>query len=58
MKHYRVDFRLSTTGALVPYSADKVELGMALGLAEHLKRNHTGGRVVEVPSGKVIEDWS
>ena len=54
---YRVDFRLSTTGSLVPYSGNCIDRPMAEGLAEHLKRNHTGGRIVEVPSGKVIGEW-
>ena len=30
---------------------------MAESLAGHLKRNATGGRIVEQPSGRLIEEW-
>jgi hypothetical protein len=55
---YRVDIRLvDAGGVLAPYSADRIDRDMAESLAAHLKRNNSAGRIVEVPSGKVIESW-
>lgn len=57
---YRVDVLAVETevyetfyGGLVPCTA-----AMALSMAEHLKRAKAGGRIVEIPSEKVIEVWS
>jgi hypothetical protein len=55
---YRVDLVIST-GSYAPYTSRKgTDLGMAKSLAENLKRQSTGGRIVELPSGTVVEEWS
>lgn len=60
---YRVDIKSNITGSYMEYTSLKipVTLEMARSLAAHLKRgdgkNNTAGRIVEVPSGKVIEEW-
>ena len=55
---YRVDIQLKDAGGIFqPYSADRIDLDMALSLFQHLQRNATGARVVEVPSGKIIQEW-
>jgi hypothetical protein len=55
---YRVDIRLvDAGGVLAPYSANRIDFDMAEALAAHLKRNNSAGRIVEVPSGNVIEEW-
>lgn len=60
---YRVDIKVNDTGLYTEYTSRKipVTLEMAQSLAAHLKRGdgqrNTGGRIVEVPSGKVVESW-
>jgi hypothetical protein len=46
---YRVDIFLVATQLFQPYSVNGIDKAMAESLAEHLKRNHSGGRIVEVP---------
>jgi hypothetical protein len=54
---YRVDILLPTQGYAEYTSRRGVALAMAESLAAHLKRNQTGGRVVEIPSGLVLDEW-
>jgi hypothetical protein len=54
---YRVDIFLVATQLFQTYSANGIDKAMAESLAEHLKRNHSGGRIGEVPSGKIIKEW-
>ena len=54
---YRVDIFLVATQLFQPYSANGIDNAMAESLAEHLKRNHSGGRIVEVPNGRIIKEW-
>jgi hypothetical protein len=54
---YRVDLVIST-GGYAPYtSREGTDLGMAQSLAAGLKRQSTAGRIVELPSGAVVEEW-
>jgi hypothetical protein len=52
-----VDIFLVATQLFQTYSANGIDKAMAESLAEHLKRNHSGGRIGEVPSGKIIKEW-
>jgi len=52
-----VDIFLVATQLFQPYSANGIDKAMSESLAEHLKRNHSGGRIVEVPNGKIIKKW-
>ena len=55
---YRVDLIIST-GSYASYTSGKgTSLGMAQSLASGLKRQETGGRIVELPSGTVLESWT
>jgi len=55
---YRVDLVSASTGGYIGYTSPKgTSLGMAQSLAEGLKRQGTGGRIVELPSGTVTEEW-
>lgn len=54
---YRVELVIST-GSYFPYSGKEgIELSMATSLATGLKRQQSAGRVVELPSGKVVDEW-
>ena len=55
---YRVDLRL-VTGEWIEYTSLKVPLTreMAEALGRGLKRQGTGGRIVEVPANVVVEEW-
>ena len=55
---YRVDLIISTGGYAAYTSPHGIDLPMAQSLASGLKRQSTGGRIVELPSGKVIDEWS
>ena len=56
---YRVDIWIKETKSYAPYTGPKrpVTFAMAYAYRNYLKRGHAGGRVVEVPSQKVIEEW-
>lgn len=55
---YRVDLIIST-GSYAPYTSGKgTSRGMADSLASGLKRQETGGRIVELPSGTVLDQWA
>ena len=55
---YRVDLIIST-GSYASYTSGKgTSLGMAQSLASGLKRQETGGRIVELPSGTILEQWT
>jgi hypothetical protein len=55
---YRVDV-IVPTGGYVEYTSRRgVAKGMATSLADHLKRNGAGGRMVELPSGEVLDEWA
>jgi hypothetical protein len=56
---YRVDVLSVETETYETYSGGAVPLtlGMATSLATHLKRSKAGGRVVEMLSGRVIDEW-
>lgn len=55
---FRVDIMLPT-GKYGEYTSRRgVGLPMATSLADHLKRNQTGGRIVELPSGIVKDEWA
>lgn len=54
---YRVDV-LTTIGTYTPYTSKAgVGLAFATSLADGLKRQKNGGRVVELPSGVVKDEW-
>jgi hypothetical protein len=55
---YRVDLKL-VTGEWIEYTSLRVpvDLPMAEALGRGLKRQNAGGRVVEVPGEKIIEEW-
>ena len=55
---YRVDV-LTTIGTYTPYTKRQGvdRLAFATSLAGGLKRQHNGGRVVELPSGAVLDEW-
>jgi hypothetical protein len=55
---YRVDQTLPTGGYGTYTSPHGVGFSMAESLAAHLKKHGTGGRIVELPSGNVIEEWA
>jgi hypothetical protein len=55
---YRVDIFIPGTGSYTPYTAPKgTGLPLCESLASHLKRNGAGGRIIELPSGVVKEEW-
>jgi hypothetical protein len=55
---YRVDLIVST-GDYASYTSGKgTSLAMAQSLASGLKRQETGGRIIELPSGTVLEQWT
>lgn len=55
---YRVDLIIST-GSYANYTSGKgTSLGMAQSLASGLKRQETGGRIIELPAGTVLEQWT
>ena len=56
---FRVDLKSALTGKFMEYTSLKVPVTfqMACSLATHLKRSRTGGRIVEIPSGRVVEEW-
>jgi hypothetical protein len=55
---YRVDLMLAI-GSYAEYTSKKgTSLAMATSLANGLKRNNTGGRIVELPSNTVIDEWT
>jgi hypothetical protein len=55
---YRVDV-LTTSGTYTPYTSKRgVSLPFATSLADGLKRQKNGGRVVQLPSGKLIDEWA
>jgi hypothetical protein len=55
---YRLDLRL-VTGEWIEYTSLKVPVSreMADALGRGLKRQGAGGRIVETPSGVVVEEW-
>ena len=54
---YRVDV-LTTIGKYAEYTSKRgVGRPMANSLASGLKMNKTGGRIVELPSGVVVDEW-
>lgn len=55
---YRVDV-LTTIGTYTPYTKKTGvdRLAFATSLADGLKRQKNGGRVVELPSGAVLDEW-
>ena len=67
MTGYRVDIQLTfrdlsgkeTGRKMVEYTSLKnsVTLEMAQSLAEHLKRNKTGGRIVSFSDNSIVEEW-
>lgn len=57
---YRVDILMNETQTYAEYTALKkpVEREFADSLVRYLKRQSSPGRLVEIPSQKVIEEWS
>jgi hypothetical protein len=54
---YRVDV-LTSIGTYTEYTSKKgVGLAMATSLADGLKRQKNGGRIVELPSGIIKDEW-
>jgi len=56
---YRVEILLSLTGTYASYTSLKIPVSfdMAKSLSQYLKRQKSAGRIVEVSSGKVVEQW-
>ena len=56
---YRVDVKSTLTGTWFPYTAKNTPLDRAIAesLAEHVKRGGSAGRLVEVPTEKVLDEW-
>ncbi len=55
---FRVDVQSTTTDEYESFSGRlPVTRAMAGSLAEHLRRSRAGGRVVEVKTGEVIDEW-
>ena len=57
---YRVDVWLTLPQSYTEYTALRapVTLAMAEALARGLKRQGAAGRIVTVPGGEVVEEWS
>jgi hypothetical protein len=56
---YRVDVQSTTTDEYESFSGRlPVTRAMADSLAEHLRRSKAGGRVVEVRTGEVVDEWA
>lgn len=54
---YRVDV-LTSIGSYSEYTSKRgVGLPMATSLADGLKLQKNGGRIVELPSGRIIDEW-
>ncbi len=56
---YRVDVLSVETEAYEVYCGGKeyLTLAFATSLANHLKRSKAGGRVVEMPTERVVDEW-
>jgi hypothetical protein len=55
---YRVDLFIPGTGLYTPYTAKNgTTLAMCQSLASGLTRQGAGCRIVELPSGTVVEEW-
>jgi hypothetical protein len=55
---FRVDLFIPGTGLYTPYtSKEGTGLAMCQSLASGLTRQGAGCRIVELPSGTVIEEW-
>jgi hypothetical protein len=56
----RVEILMDVTQTYAPYTSLKtpVTLEMAAALGRYLKRQNSAGRIVEVSSGRVIDQWS
>jgi hypothetical protein len=52
-------YMVSIDGVWMEYTSlnQPVTVEMGMSLAEHLRRNHTGGQVIETPSGKKLAEW-
>jgi hypothetical protein len=59
LEGYTVEMLLvdAPPGTFVQYSGKNVDVGMAFALAEHLRKNRTGGRVKN-QSGEIVDEWS
>ncbi len=54
---YRVDV-VTPLDSYIEYTSRKgTDLGMATALGNYLKWRKAGGRIVELPSGTVIDEW-
>lgn len=56
---FRLDIKSTTTGTFIPYSHrdGHPSLEMIEALARGLKRQHQPGRIVELPSGEILDQW-
>ena len=56
---YRIEILMRLTQSYAPYTSLKtpVNFEMAESLARYLKRQGSAGRIMEVSSGKIIEEW-
>ncbi|MHB8503154.1 MAG: hypothetical protein ACYDHE_19705 [Candidatus Acidiferrales bacterium] len=64
VKGYQVQMKVESTGTYVGYTSAKRPLTreMAQSLADHLKRGNekgnTGGRIIDLATGEVVEEWN
>ena len=56
---YLIEVRSTLTGHFVPYTPSRgIEFDMAESLVAHLKRSSkTSGRLVEMPTGLILDEW-
>lgn len=56
---YQVLFFVKLTGKWAPYTSAKrpLDLGMARAYRAHLERSTTAGKIVDLATGNVIEEW-
>jgi hypothetical protein len=53
---YKVEMRMIGSGVLVNYYQNE-DKAMCMAIAESLRRGKTGGRILELPSNRVLAEW-
>lgn len=56
---YQVMFMLKVTGHWAPYTSAKrpLDLAMARAYRAHLERSRTAGQILDLATGRVVEEW-
>lgn len=59
LEGYQVKFLVKLTGVLAPYTSAKrpLDLEMAHAYRSHLERSLTSGQIIDLSTGKIVEEW-